>query len=85
MTITRNKAIINLTEEECKAIKTVKKLANDIFYGLDDDETARFNGIMKESWGNNTDDIEVGINDLSCLLDDFEDNINVFNAGIDLN
>lgn len=83
MIIIRNKTIINLTTEEREAIKIVAKLAHDIFFGLNDDETSRFNGIMRASWNGvdypDCSNIEVGINDLSCLLDDFQKNIDEFN------
>lgn len=86
MTIIRDRATINLTEEERKAIKTVKELVNDLFYSLDDHETTRFNNIMRASWGGpNCNDIEVGICDLSCLLDSFQKNIDEFNKGINPN
>lgn len=89
MTLIRNKVTINLTEEERKAIETVKKLTNDLYYGLDDHETIRFNDIMRASWSGvddpNCNDIEVGICDLSCLLDDFQKNIDEFNKGINPN
>lgn len=78
-----NKTIINLTNEEREAIRIAAKLAHDIFFGLDDDETSRFNSIMRASWNGNDgpdcSNIEVGINDLSCLLDDFQKNIDEFN------
>ena len=84
MTINRNKTTIVLTKEERDAIKTVTKLAHDIFFGLNDDETSRFNGIMRASWDDDDDpdcsNIEVGINDLSCLLDSFQENIDEFNS-----
>lgn len=80
---------INLTEEEREAIKTVAKLTNDLYYGLDKNETARFDGIMRASWSGVDDpdcsSIEVGICDLSCLLDSLQENINQFNKGIDFN
>lgn len=82
MTIIRNKATINLTEEEREAIKIVAKLSCDLYYGLDDDEMARFNKIMETSWSYNVDNgrnIVVSIFDLSCLLDDFQGNIDKFN------
>lgn len=85
MTIIRNRATIYLTEKERKAIEIVKNLANDLYYSLDDDETDRFNSIMKASWGANTDEIEVAICELSCLLDKFQKNIDEFNEGINLN
>lgn len=75
MTIVRNKITINTTEEEREAIKIVANLAHDIYYGLNNDEVACFNGLMKASRAgedNDADDIEVGILDLSCLLDDFQ-------------
>lgn len=84
MTINRNKTIIVLTKEEREAIRIAAKLAHDIFLGLNDDETSRFNGIMRASWNGDDDpdcsDIEVGINDLFCLLDDFQKNIDEFNS-----
>lgn len=87
MIIIRNKVTINLTKKERKAIETVKKLADALYYGLNDDETDRFNGIMKESWRGDDDpdcdNIEVGICDLSCLLNGLQENIDKFNAGID--
>lgn len=85
MTIIRNRATINLTEEERKAIETVKRLANDIFYGLKPEEINRFNSIMKTAWGNNPSNVEVAICDLACLLDRLQENIDKFNADIDLN
>ena len=80
MTIIRDRATIKLTEEERKAIETVKKLTNDLLYGLKPEEIGRFNGIMKESWSD-PDSIEVAICDLSCLLDDLQSNIDKFNKG----
>lgn len=80
---------INLTEKEREAIEIVRKLTNDLFYGLDENETARFDSIMRASWsGDDNPDyssIEVGICDLSCLLDSLQENINQFNKGIDFN
>lgn len=84
MTIIRDRATINLTEEERKAIETVKKLTNDLFYGLKPEEIVRFNNIMKEKWGD-PDTVEVAICDLSCILDDFQKDIDEFNKGIDPN
>lgn len=78
MTLIRDKVIINLTEEERKAIETVTKLVNDLYYGLKPEELYRFNSIMKASWSN-PDDVEVAIADLSCILDDFQKNIDEFN------
>lgn len=84
MTINRNKTTIVLTKKEREAIKTVAKLTHDLYYSLSDFEVQNFNGIMKASWHDNADDtdnIEVGILDLSCLLDDFQENIDKFNNG----
>lgn len=78
MTIIRDRATINLTAEERKAIETVKKLADDLFRGLKPEEIDRFNDIMEESWAD-PDIIEVALGDLSCLLDDFQENIDKFN------
>ena len=80
MTIIRNKAIIDLTEEERKAIKIVARIAHDILYGLNDDETGRFDDIMKASWVSDTVYTKISICDLSCLLDRFENNIDEFNS-----
>lgn len=81
MAIIKNN-VIKLTEEEREAIEIVRKLTNDIYYGLSDTEMHRFNKIMETSWGYNVEDarsIVVSILDLSCLLDDFQGNIDKFN------
>jgi hypothetical protein len=82
MKIIRNKTTINLTDVEREAIEIVKKLANDLSYNLSNDELAHFhfNDIMKESWGDDNDHIEVSINDLFYLLDNFQKNIDEFNS-----
>ena len=82
MTIIRDKIIISLTEEEREAIRITTKLAHDIYYGLNNDEINRLNNIMKVSWTNedgDVDNIAVGILDLFCLLDSFQENIDEFN------
>ena len=80
MTIIRNKTTIDLTEEERKAIKVVASLANEIYYNLDNDETDRFDSIMKASWAPNTGDVEISICSLSSFLDSFQNNIDEFNS-----
>ena len=82
MAIIKNN-VIKLTEEEREAIEIVRKLTNNIYYGLSDTEMHRFNKIMETSWGYNVEDarsIVVSIFDLSCLLDDFQGNIDKFNS-----
>ena len=81
MTIIRDRATINLTEEERKAIKTVKDLVNDLYYGLKSEELDRFNNIMRASW-TDPDSVKVAICDLSCILDSFQSDINKFNESI---
>jgi hypothetical protein len=78
MTIIRNKTTIDLTEEERKAIKIVSTIARDLYYGLDNNEMDRFNDLMKESIID--DIIEVNILNFSCLINDFQKNIDEFNS-----
>lgn len=82
MTITNAHSIIDLTEEERKAIETTKRLMNEIYWSLSDDEENRFDACMQKVWkdkGNGTP--EVRLVDLTCFLDHLQENIENFNRG----